>query len=163
MMLAEPCPPPRAPAAPLRRAGGAPVPCPGYSTASAAEPCLAGLRERADGGYRVLNWEAVEGCLDRVREIRGEDAQADALERDREAQSPGQDGHGNGGHSAVRGLRNPPQPASSSRPGHLPAQWKQWPSTVQGIIVRQRQPGQWYLLFSGVVAGNGYGHPVDAS
>ena len=34
--------------------------------------------ERVDGGYRVLDWEAVEVCLDHVREIRGEDAQASA-------------------------------------------------------------------------------------
>jgi hypothetical protein len=34
---------------------------------------------------------------------------------------------------------------------------------VQGSIVRQRQPGQWYLLFPGVAACNGYGDPIDAS
>jgi hypothetical protein len=34
---------------------------------------------------------------------------------------------------------------------------------VQDSIERQRQPGQWYLLFQGVAAGNGYGDPIDAS
>ena len=48
-------------------------------------------------------------------------------------------------------------------PGQLPAEWEQWPGTVQASIVRQRQPGQWYLLFKGVAAYNGYGDPIDAS
>ena len=48
-------------------------------------------------------------------------------------------------------------------PGHLPAGWEQWPGTVQASIVRQRQPGQWYLLFKGVATYNGYGDPIDAS
>ena len=40
-------------------------------------------------------------------------------------------------------------------PGHFPAEWEQWPSTVRASIVRQREPGQWYLLFKGVAAYNG--------
>ena len=34
---------------------------------------------------------------------------------------------------------------------------------MQASIVRQRQPGQWYLLFKGMAAHNGYGDPIDAS
>ena len=41
--------------------------------------------ERIDGGYRVLDWEAVEVCLDQVRQRRGEDSQALAWEREHEA------------------------------------------------------------------------------
>jgi len=48
-------------------------------------------------------------------------------------------------------------------PGHFPAEWEQWPSTVRASIVRQREPGQWYLLFKGVATYNGYGDPLDAS
>ena len=48
-------------------------------------------------------------------------------------------------------------------PGQLPAQWEQWPSTVQGNILRQREPGQWYLLVTGLATDNGYGDPIDAS
>ena len=48
------------------------------TTITAAELCTIGMWERVDGGYRVLDWEAVEVCLDHVREIRGEDAQASA-------------------------------------------------------------------------------------
>ncbi len=48
------------------------------TTITAAELCTASMWERVDGGYRRLDWEAVEVCLDHVREIRGEDAQASA-------------------------------------------------------------------------------------
>ena len=55
------------------------------TTITAAELCTAGVWERVDGGYRMLDWEAVEVCLDQVRQIRGEDPQALAWEREREA------------------------------------------------------------------------------
>ncbi len=58
--------------------------------------------------------------------------------------------------------------ASSTRielvaPGELPAEWEQWPSTVQGTFLLDREPGQWYLLFKGIATENGYGNTVDAS
>jgi hypothetical protein len=40
----------------------------------AAELCRAGIWERAEGGYRVLDEEAVQVCVDRVRELREQDA-----------------------------------------------------------------------------------------
>jgi predicted RNA-binding Zn-ribbon protein involved in translation (DUF1610 family) len=40
----------------------------------AAELCAAGTRERGEGGYRVLDEEAVQVCADRVRELREQDA-----------------------------------------------------------------------------------------
>jgi hypothetical protein len=43
------------------------------TTITAAELCTCGMWERIDGGYRVLDWEAVEVCLDHVRQIRRED------------------------------------------------------------------------------------------
>ena len=48
------------------------------TTITAAELCTVGTWERVDGGYRVLDLEAVEVCLDHVHEIPGEDAQASA-------------------------------------------------------------------------------------
>jgi hypothetical protein len=42
--------------------------------ALAAELCRAGIWERAEGGYRVLDEEAVQVCVDRVRELREQDA-----------------------------------------------------------------------------------------
>ncbi|HEY1702269.1 MAG TPA: hypothetical protein VGG75_21395 [Trebonia sp.] len=40
----------------------------------AAELCGAGIWERDEGGYRVLDEEAVQICVDRVRELREQDA-----------------------------------------------------------------------------------------
>ena len=119
--------------------------------------------ERVDGGYRVLDWEAVEICLDRVRERRGEDLQALAWESEREALVRAQ--------MAKAMVVTPPCAACGTpsarielvAPGQLPAEWEQWPSTVRASIVRKREPGQWYLLFKGVATCNGYGDPLDAS
>ena len=55
------------------------------TTITAAELCTIGTWERVDGGYRVLDWEAVEVCLDQVRQSQGEDPQALAWDREREA------------------------------------------------------------------------------
>ena len=41
------------------------------TTITAVEMCTVGMWERVDGGYRVLDWEAVEVCLDQVRQRRG--------------------------------------------------------------------------------------------
>ncbi len=133
------------------------------TTITAAELCAIGTWERVDGGYRVLDWEAVEVCLDQVRQRSGEDEQALAWEREREA--------------LVQAYMTQPMVVTppcavcgtpSARveliaPGHLPAHWWQWPRTVQDSIQRQRQPGQWYLLFKGTATENGYGDPIDAS
>ena len=47
-------------------------------------------------------------------------------------------------------------------PEGLPAGWERWPGTVRDTFLH-REPGQWYLLFDGVAAGNGYGDPIEAS
>jgi hypothetical protein len=36
------------------------------TTITAAEPCAIGTWERVDGGYRILDWEAVEYAIDGV-------------------------------------------------------------------------------------------------
>ena len=133
------------------------------TTTTAAELCTCGMWERVDGGYRVLDWEAVEVCLDSVRQRRGEDPHALAWERGHEAKA--------WAHMAKPMVVTPPCAACGTpatrielvAPGHYPAEWEQWPATVRAIIERQRQPGQWYLLFKGIAACNGYGDPIDAS
>ena len=55
------------------------------TTITAAELCAIGTWERVGGGYRVLDWEAVEVCLDRVRQDTGDDPRALACEREHEA------------------------------------------------------------------------------
>lgn len=133
------------------------------TTITAAELCTIGVRQRVDGGYRALNWEAVEVCLDQVRQIRGEDPWARVWEREREALVQAQ--------MAKPTVVTPPCAACGTpaarielvAPGRVPAEWEQWPSTVRAGIVRQREPGQWWLLSKGVAACNGYGDPIDAS
>jgi len=125
------------------------------TTITAAELCTCGMWQWVDGGYRVLDWETVEVCRDRVRQIRGEDPQALAWERDHEAKVQAS--------MAKPMMMTPPCAACGTpsarielvAPGQFPAEWEQWPSTVQASILRRREPGQWYLLFKGVAAYNG--------
>ncbi len=132
------------------------------TTITAAELCAIGTWERVDGGYRIPDWEAVEYALDGVRQRRGEDPQALAEEREHEAKAWAQ--------MAKPIVVTPPCAACGAPaarielvpPGQLPAEWGQWPSTVRDSVARQRQSGQWYLLFKGVASYNGYGDPIDA-
>ena len=55
------------------------------TTITAAELCAIGTWERVGGGYRVLDWEAVEVCLDLMRQDNGEDPRALAWDREHEA------------------------------------------------------------------------------
>jgi hypothetical protein len=132
------------------------------TTITAAELCTAGIWERVDGGYRVLNWEAAKSALTGYA-TSGRGPARPRLGPGTPGPRPRPDGQGHGG--SLRRARNaePPRPASSSWPGHLPAEWDQWPSRVHDSIIRQREPGQWYLLFKGVAAYNGYGDPIDTS
>ena len=68
------------------------------TTITAVELCAIGMWERVNGGYRVLDWEAVEICLDQVRQRWGEDQQALAWEREREALVSGPDSAQGGGY-----------------------------------------------------------------
>ena len=47
-------------------------------------------------------------------------------------------------------------------PGSWPADWEQWGQDRRRAWQARRGPGQWYLLFEGVAAGNGSGDPVSA-
>ena len=110
-----------------------------------------------------MAWAWPRRALDGVRQRRGEDPKALAAERDHEAKT--------WAHMATPMVVTPPCAACGTpsarvelvAPGQVPAEWEQWPGTVQASIVRQRQPGQWYLLFKGVATYNGYGDPIDAS
>jgi hypothetical protein len=46
--------------------------------------------------------------------------------------------------------------------GGRPADWEQWSQDRKDAWQTRRGPDQWYLLFEGVVAGNGSGDPVSA-
>jgi hypothetical protein len=133
------------------------------TTITAAELCTAGMWERADGGYRVLDWQAVEVSLDQVRQRRGEDEPTLTGEREREALVRAQVPQAMVVTPPCAVCGTPSARVELVAPGCLPTEWDQWPRTVQDRIQRQRQPGQWYLLFQGVASGNGYGDPIDAS
>ena len=134
------------------------------TTITAVELCTIGMWERVNGGYRVLDWEAVEICLDQIRRIRGEDPQALAWEREREAQVHAQ--------MAKPMVVTPPCAvcqAPSARielvaPGELPAGWEHWDTRRRGSFLLHREPERWLLILKGVATENGYGgDPVDAS
>src|ERR1017187_3964281 len=133
------------------------------TTLNAAELRTIGTWGRAGSGYRVLDWEAVEVCLDQVRQLSGEDEQALAWEREREALVQAQMAQAMVVTPPCAVCGTPSARVELVAPGHLPAEWEQWPRTVQDSIGRRRRPGQWYLVFTGVAAGNGYGDPIDAS
>ena len=134
------------------------------TTITAAELCAIGTWERAGGGYRVLDWEAVEYALDRVRQDRGEDPQALAADRDHEAKIQAR--------MATPMVITPPCAACGApsahielvAPGQLPAGWDQrLPGTMHGSILRRPEPGRWYLLATDIATGTSYGGPIDAS
>jgi hypothetical protein len=51
----------------------------------ATELCAAGLWQRTSGGYRVLDWPAVQACINHVRELRTIDKRAPARQRQHHA------------------------------------------------------------------------------
>ena len=133
------------------------------TTITAAELCTIGTWERVNGGYRVLDWEAVEICLDQVRQRTGEDQQALAWEREHEALVHAQMAQPILVTLPCAACGTPSARIELVAPGQFPAEWEQWPRTVQGNILRRREPGQWYLLVKGIATDNGYGESIDAS
>jgi hypothetical protein len=133
------------------------------TTITAAELCAIGMWERVGDGYRVLDWEAVEVCLDRVRQDKGEDPRVLAWEREHEAKIQA--------HMARPLVVTPPCAACRTPSAHLElvapdqlaAGWDRWPSTTHGGFLRQPVPGQWYLLRQDIATGSSYGGPIDAS
>ena len=99
-----------------------------------AELCSAGVWERAEGGYRILDRDAVGRCQDLARQLSGEAARVRARIRARD-------------HARAQLLPemaeaivvSPPCAACGApatrielvAPGQLPAQWEQWPRTVR--------------------------------
>jgi|HubBroStandDraft_4_1064222.scaffolds.fasta_scaffold01447_12 hypothetical protein len=48
-------------------------------------------------------------------------------------------------------------------PGQLPARWRRWSRKHRQSFEQHRDQAQWYLMFAGVTAGNGWvGDPVSA-
>ncbi len=90
------------------------------TTITAAELCTVGMWERVGGGYRVLDWEAVEICLDPGTPAPGGRRAGPGLGTGTRGPGPGSDGPGDGGEAAVRSLRNPVSARRARRP-RMPA------------------------------------------
>ena len=119
------------------------------TTITAAELCAIGTSERVGGGYRILDWEAVEYALDQVRQLTGEDPRALAADQEHQAKIQA--------CMAKPMVITPPCAACEApsahiellAPGQEPAGCDQWPGTMQGSFLRRPEPGQWYLLIKG--------------
>lgn len=109
------------------------------TTITAAELCAIGSWERIDGGYRVLDWEMVEVARDHVREIRSEDSRALAWEQERDPNVQAQMAKPVVVTPPCAECGNPSTRIELVAPGQLPAEWEQWPSTVQESIARRRR------------------------
>jgi len=97
----------------LAKLDGAELGHPGANPAVLADQlCGAGIWERAEDGYRILDEEAVQVCVDRVRELREQDAWLAGLP------DPGGTEPAAGAAGATRfGDRIPKRPAASFRCG----------------------------------------------
>ena len=69
------------------------------ATPTPAELCTAGMWERIGDGDRMLGWEAVQVCVDHVRELRATDNRAPAREPEHHAREDGV-AHASRGYSA---------------------------------------------------------------
>jgi hypothetical protein len=123
--------------------------------------------ERADGGYRILDRDAVGLCQDLARQLSGQAARVRARIRARDqarAQLMPE--------MAEAMVVTPPCAACGAPatrielvgPGQLPAQWEQWPATVRDSFPLHRGPGQWYLIRDGVATAIRFrpGRPVGS-
>jgi hypothetical protein len=131
----------------------------------AAELCSAGVWEQADGGYKILDRDAVGRCQDLARQLSGQAARVCARIRARD------DARAQLMPEMARAMVVTPPCAACGAPatrielvapGQRPAQWEHWPRTVQNSFLQHRGPGQWYLIHDGVATSNGYGNLVQA-
>jgi hypothetical protein len=135
------------------------------TAALVAELCSAGVWERAGGGYRILDRDAVGRCQDLARQLSGEAARVRARIRARDharTQLMPQMARAMVVTPLCAACGAPAARIELVGPGQLPAQWEQWPRTVRDSFARHRGPDQWYLILNGVATGNGYGNPVQA-
>jgi hypothetical protein len=133
------------------------------TAALAAELCSAGVWERADGGYRILDRDAVGRCQDLARQLSEQAARVRARIRARDharAQLMPQMARAMMVTPLCAACGAPATRIELVAPGQLPAQWEHWPATVRDSFLRCRGPGQWCLIRDGVAAGNG--NPIQA-
>jgi hypothetical protein len=135
------------------------------SAAAVAELCAAGVWEPVAGGYRILDQRAVRRCLDLACELRREETRTRARIRERarwQAVRVPEMAEAMVVTPACAACGAPAARIELVAPGQLPAGWEQRPATARDSMMRDRDPGQWYLILDGVAAGNGSGRPAGA-
>jgi hypothetical protein len=131
----------------------------------AAELCSARVWEPAEGGYRILDRDAVDRCRDLVRVLWADQVRVRARIRDQEhaqAQLMPELAEAMVVTPACAACGQPATRIELVPPGQLPAEWERWPDTARDSALRHRDPGQWYLILDGVAAGNGSGSEIGA-
>ena len=135
------------------------------AAAAVAELCEAGVWEPVAGGYRILDQQAVQRCLDLACDLRRQETRVRERIREREhwqAMRMPEMAEAIVVTLACAACGAPAARIELVAPGQLPARWQQRPPAVRDSAMRDRCPGQWYLIIDGVAAGNGCGRPVDA-
>ena len=105
---------------------------------TAAGLCTAGPRERVPGGYRVPDGEAIEVCIDRMRELRKTPGPS---AREREDEHHAHLAHAMLAARHARCCGTPSARIELVAPGGFPAGWEQRPGTVSRSPARTR--GAW--------------------
>jgi hypothetical protein len=129
----------------------------------AAELCAAGVWERAGGGYRILDRDAVSRCQDLVRQLSGEAARVRARMRARDrarAQFMPEMAEAVVVSPLCAACGAPATRIELVAPNQLPAEWEHLPRTTRDSFPRHRRPDQWYLILDGVATSNGHGNPI---
>jgi len=133
------------------------------TTIPAAELCTLGTWERISGGYRCLDWEAVEYALDGLRQRKGEDPKALAADQEHEAKASASMAMPMVITPPCAACRSPSAHVELVPPGQLPAGWDAWPGTAPGRFVRRPHPREWYILRQGLGGDSTYGGPMPAT
>ena len=135
----------------------------GGTAALAAELCSAGVWERAEGGYRILDRDAVGRRQDLARQLSEQAARVRARIRAQDharAQLMPEMAEAMVVTPLCAACGVPATRIELVGPGQLPARWEQWPATVRDSFLRHRGPGQWYLIRDGVATSND--NPIGA-
>jgi hypothetical protein len=133
------------------------------TAALVAELCSAGVWERAGGGYRILDRDAVGRCQDLARQLSGQAARVRARIQARDharAQLMPEMAEAMVVTPLCAACAAPATRIELVGPGQLPAQWEHWPATVRDSFLMCRGPAQWYLIRDGVATSND--NPIGA-
>ena len=114
--------------------------------------------ERAGGGYRILDWEAVECALDLVHQRTGEDPGPSPPTRNTRPRSrPEWPSPWSSPRRA--GMPSPCRSHRARGPRRAARRMRPVARHRAGSFLRRPEPGQWYLLVKDMGTRNSYGGP----